>query len=98
MVKSLLKVLDDAQLTSIEISCEAGLNESKAHGLYINYLHVGNLIVVPQFGYGYTKSDKRAMQIINNVFGETHTIVPFESKWISEYGGVLNCSSWGVKS
>jgi len=52
---------------------------------------VGNQIIVPQFGYA--KSDKKAMQTMNVIFGETHTIVPFESKWISEYGGVLNCSS-----
>ncbi len=96
-VKAFLAALDKAKLTPVEILCDVESNQDKAHGLYINYLHVGNLIVVPQFGYGYTKSDKKAMQTMNNVFGETHTIVPFESKWISEYGGVLNCSSWGVK-
>ena len=91
-LKDFLLVLDNAQLTPIEIPCEVAPNQDKAHGLYINYLHVGNLIIVPQFGY--TKSDNKALQIMNDVFGETHTIVPFESKWISEYGGVLNCSSW----
>ena len=73
------------------IPCEVAPSQDKAHGLYINYLHVGNQIIVPQFGYA--KSDKKAMQTMNVIFGETHTIVPFESKWISEYGGVLNCSS-----
>jgi len=96
-VKTFLSDLEDAHLTVVEIPCEVAPNQDKAHGLYINYLHVGNLIIVPQFGYGFTKSDKKAIKIINEIFGETHTIVPFESKWISEYGGVLNCSSWGVK-
>jgi agmatine deiminase len=94
-LNTFLSVLDDVQLTVIEIPCEVAPNQDKAHGLYINYLHVGNLIIVPQFGFA--KSDKRAIQIMNQVFGETHTIVPFESKWISEYGGVLNCSSWGIR-
>ena len=93
-LKAFLLALDNVQLKPIEITCEVAPNQDKAHGLYINYLHVGNLIIVPQFGY--TKSDKKAMQTMNDVFGETHTIVPFESNWISEYGGVLNCSSWGV--
>jgi len=96
-LKVFLSVLDDAQLKVVEIPCEVVPNQDKAHGLYINYLHVGNLIVVPQFGKGFIQSDKKALQKMNEVFGETHTIVPFESKWISEYGGVLNCSSWGVK-
>ena len=96
-VKEFLSALDDAQLKVVEIPCKVDPNQDKAHGLYINYLHVGNLIIVPQFGYGFTKTDRKAMQIMNEVFGETHTIVPFESKWISEYGGVLNCSSWGIK-
>ena len=96
-LKAFLSVLGDAQLKVVEIPCEVAPNQDKAHGLYINYLHVGNLIIVPQFGYGFIKSDKKALQIIHEIFGETHMIVPFESKWISKYGGVLNCSSWGVK-
>ncbi|OYT11642.1 MAG: hypothetical protein B6I18_03375 [Bacteroidetes bacterium 4572_112] len=93
-LKKFLEVLENEQLTTIEIPCEVAPNQDKAHGLYINYLHVGNLIIVPQFGY--TKSDEKAMQIMNEYFGKTHTIIPFKSKWISEYGGVLNCSSWGI--
>ena len=96
-LEEFLKVLDKEQLTTVELPCEVAPNQNKAHGLYINYLHVGNLIIVPQFGKGFIQSDKKALQIMNEIFGETHTIVPFESKWISEYGGVLNCSSWGIK-
>ncbi len=96
-VKKFLSVLDDAQLTVVEIPCEVAPNQDNAHGLYINYLHVGNLIIVPQFDKGFIQSDKKAMQIMNEVFDKTHTIVPFKSNWISEHGGVLNCSSWGIK-
>ena len=96
-VKKFLSVLDDAQLKAVEIPCEVAPNQDNAHGLYINYLHVGDLIILPQFGEEFIQSDKKALKIMNDVFGETHTIVPFESNWISKYGGVLNCSSWGIK-
>ncbi len=65
-------------------------------GLYLNYLHVGNLIVVPQFGY--KPYDKKAIDIINSVYGKTHQVVPFKANWLAKEGGVLNCASWTVKS
>jgi len=65
-----------------------------ADGVYINYLHVGNLVVVPQFKM---KEDKIALQTFNEIFGSKYSVVPFDAGWIAKYGGVLNCVSWTIK-
>jgi agmatine deiminase len=64
-------------------------------GLYINYLHAANLVVVPQFGPGH--ADKEALQKIGAVLGRTNIVVPFNANIIAEYGGVLNCATWSVR-
>jgi len=69
-------------------------NSEDATGLYINYLHVGNLVVVPQFGL---REDEQALQTFREVLGKRYTVVPFNARWISEHGGVLNCATWTVK-
>jgi agmatine deiminase len=71
-------------------------NQSTAEGLYINYLQVGNLVVVPQFNF--KKEDARALSIYKEIFGSKFSVVPFDARQISKSGGVLNCASWTVKS
>ncbi len=89
------KILNENNLFHISIPCRVTKNRNNAAtGLYINYLHLGNLIVVPQFGY---KEDEVAKSILKEIFGSTHSIVPMEANWIAQYGGVFNCCSWTVK-
>ena len=90
-----LEVLEKNQLKYLELPCDVKPNQNSADGLYINYLHIGNLIVFPQ--YGNKANDKKAVTLINEVYGKTHKIIPFRSNWIAKNGGVLNCSSWTVK-
>ncbi len=93
-LSNFLEVLKKNDLTPVELPCELEPNQAKADGLYINYLHIGNLIVVPQFGY--KKSDAKALSVIKKAFGRKYAVVPYTANWISDGGGVLNCSSWTV--
>jgi agmatine deiminase len=95
-LEKFLGVLNRTNLTPIELPCCLEDNQETADGLYINYLQMGKLIVVPQFGDKYEDADKKAVDILENVFGQTCEIVGFNSSWIAKYGGVLNCSSWTV--
>ena len=94
-LKAFLNVLDDNNIKVVEMPCEVQPNQDKADGLYINYLHLNNLIVVPQFGF--KRSDKKALDVMHDVYGSSHKIVPYKANWIAKNGGVLNCSSWTVK-
>jgi agmatine deiminase len=66
-----------------------------ADGLYINYLHIGNLVIVPQFNF--KKEDARALARFKEIFGSKNSVVPYDSRRIAEGGGVLNCASWTVQ-
>lgn len=90
-----LSMLRSHNIKTIDFPCKLEENAETAEGLYINYLHVGNLIVVPQFGI--KDSDKKALEIMKSVYGNTHQVVPFRAGWIAENGGVLNCATWTVK-
>jgi agmatine deiminase len=64
-----------------------------AVGLYLNYLRVGNVIVMPGFGRPEDQVAVEAMQRVlpNAVVSQ----VPCRS--LAEKGGVLNCISWAIR-
>jgi agmatine deiminase len=92
--KSFLSVLSENQLRPIKVPCQVTASQKTANGLYINYLHLGNLIVFPQFNM---KEDDTAFQTFKEVFHDK-TIVPFDARWIAKYAGVFNCSTWTIKT
>jgi len=94
-LRNFLKVLGENQLLHIKVPCPVETNTEDATGLYINYLQVGNLVVVPQFGL---REDKQAFQTFREIFGKKYSVVPFEAKWKARHGGVLNCATWTVKA
>jgi agmatine deiminase len=89
-----LGVLTENNLLHIILPCPMTGKQITANGLYINYLHVENLIVVPQFKM---KEDKNALQTFKEIFGNNNSVVPFDARWIAEHGGVLNCVSWTIR-
>lgn len=89
-----LKVLGENQLLHIKAPCPVKADSLDATGLYINYLHVGNLVVVPQFGL---REDEQALQTFREIFGKKNSVVPIKARWIAKHGGVLNCATWTVK-
>lgn len=92
-----LSVLEDNNMSYVELPCPMEENQDSAVGLYINYLHVGKLIIVPQFD-GLMGDNEKALQIIKNAFPSSYRIVPFEADWIAGFGAVFNCISWGILS
>lgn len=89
----LLKVFEENNLKFIDLPCEVDEKMDTAEGLYINYLQVGQLIVVSQFGFD---ADDQALEIITKAFPASK-VLPFKANWMAKEGGVFNCMSWGVK-
>ena len=94
-LQEFLGILKEHNLTTVELPSPMDLKQSTAEGLYINYLQVGNLIVVPQFKL--KKEDANALAVFNEIFDSKHSIVQFDARKIAKDGGVLNCASWTVK-
>jgi agmatine deiminase len=65
-----------------------------AKGNYINYLRIGNLIVVPAYG---SPEDDKACKTLERLCPKA-TVIPLECVKLSRKGGVLNCVSWTVRS
>jgi agmatine deiminase len=64
-----------------------------AVGLYLNYLRVGNIVVMPGFG---RPEDQVAVAKMQQVLPDAAVLqVPCRS--LAEKGGVLNCISWTIK-
>jgi agmatine deiminase len=62
-------------------------------GLYINFLRVGNVVVLP----GYDRpEDEDAMEVVQNVLPDA-TVHQVPCRELAEDGGVLNCISWTIK-
>jgi agmatine deiminase len=65
-----------------------------AVGLYINYLRVGGVVVLP--GYG-RDEDRAAVEKMRRVLPKAAvSVVP--CRCLAEMGGVLNCVSWTIKA
>lgn len=60
---------------------------------YINYLQIGNLILVPQLGY---PEDEQALQQIANALPQCE-VIGIEALEAVRKGGALNCISWNVR-
>lgn len=64
-----------------------------ARGLYLNYLQMGQVIIMPTFNSTF---DDKAFKKLQEVF-KGKTIKTVESTEIAREGGVLNCISWNIK-
>lgn len=94
--KAIGKVISKYNLNYIEVPWfEPKTNKTvSAVGCYINFLHVGDLIILPQFN---NKSiDLEVQSIIKSAF-KYITVETVEVNRIAEEGGVLNCFSWNIK-
>lgn len=64
-----------------------------AVGIYVNYLEINNLIVLPVFG---RDEDKQAIDIIQKAFPD-RIIETINYNDIAQEGGLLNCTTWVIK-
>ncbi|MCF8449988.1 MAG: agmatine deiminase family protein [Taibaiella sp.] len=63
-----------------------------ANGIYINYLQMNNLIVLPSFGFVEDEIAKNKMSVL---FPQ-YKIETIDSSIIALNGGVLNCITWNI--
>jgi agmatine deiminase len=105
--KELRNSLEEAGLELVGLVYRPDETSSdSAVGLYMNYLEIGNLIIVPTFGITDTSNrwqlnqecadDETAVIMLEAVF-ENHAIRVLDCNEIAKEGGVLNCISWKVK-
>lgn len=86
--------LHNAGFDYIEIPyCPDLKTKDSAKGLYLNYLEMDKLILLPVFGI---EEDDVAVKRFEDLFGG-YTIRTVESNEIAIQGGVLNCISWNIK-
>lgn len=98
MKDAILKVLDKADLKHINFpwfEYKIKGNDDHAIGIYLNYLEVGNLIVMPVFGVPGNK-DVEALAKLKEVFpGKIIETIDYND--IALTGGILNCTTWVVR-
>lgn len=63
-----------------------------AVGIYVNYLEVNNLIVMPVFG---REEDQKAFDVIQKAFPDK-VIEEINYNDVAQEGGLLNCTTWVV--
>ena len=88
------KVIDTYNLTYIDVPCVMSKKDPKhpdsAIGIYVNYLEVKDLIVVPEFGF---KEDKEAVAVLQKAFPDKQ-IETINYNDVALEGGLLNCTTW----
>lgn len=89
-----LKALEDHHLYPEGFPVFEGEKAEGAIGIYINYLQIGNLILLPIFDHPRQKNDE-AFKTITRLFPECQ-IEPVIANQIAIQGGVLNCCSWNI--
>ena len=81
-----LKYIDIPFLTDIKVPN----HPDSAAGIYVNYLEVVNLIVMPVFG---REEDKVVFNILKETF-PNKVIETIDYNDVAYEGGILNCSTW----
>jgi agmatine deiminase len=87
--------LHNAGLKCIEIPYNpySNKNNNQANGIYINYLQMEGVIIVPVFNI---KEDEATVKLFENNFSNL-AIKTIECNQIANQGGILNCISWNIK-
>ena len=90
------KIIEKYNLNYIDVpffSAKDSKHRDSAIGIYLNYLEVNNLIVVPVFG---RDEDKQAVDIIQKAFPD-RVIETIDYNEVAQEGGLLNCTTWVVR-
>ncbi len=87
------KIIEKYNLKYIDVPFFTTDNRDSAIGIYVNYLEVNDLIVVPVFG---RDEDKEAVDIIQKAF-PNKVIETINYDDVALEGGLLNCTTWVVR-
>jgi agmatine deiminase len=77
------------------LECTNSDDDAEDNCFYINFLQVGELIIVP--GLGKTGNDKEALKQIEKYFPKPYKVEQVQMSDITRKGGALNCITWTVK-
>ena len=94
--KGIQKVIDQYKLTYIDIPFFEDKDRKhpiSAIGIYVNYLEVNDLIVMPIFNHD---EDKQALEILKKTF-PNKKIETIDYSDVAKEGGLLNCTTWVVR-
>lgn len=69
-------------------------HQNKNNWAYINFLRVGNMIIIPELG---SEEDKQALNQIQAFYPYCKTL-QIEASVVIEKGGAINCITWNIKS
>ena len=86
-------ILMQSNLDVMELPISETFYDTNNWEAYINYLEVGDLILVPQLG---CIDDLKVLEFFQNIF-EDKCIEAVDVRPIVKDGGALNCISWNVK-
>lgn len=92
------KILKSKGIDYIDVPQFSSLNIKypySAIGCYVNYLEVGNLIVLPVFEIE-GNEDQRVIDLFERIFSN-RILETVNYNKIGFHGGLLNCSTWTVK-
>ena len=87
------KIIEKYNLKYIDVPFFTTDNRDSAIGIYVNYLEVNDLIVVPVFG---RDEDKEAVDIIQKAF-PNKVIETINYDDVALEGGLLNCTTWVIR-
>jgi agmatine/peptidylarginine deiminase len=82
---------ENAGLKTEVLPCTAyGTDKSKnKNGLYINFLKLDNLIVMPSFNQD---EDKKAARKLQDLY--FRKVIQINAEMLAEEGGLINCVTW----
>ncbi|OFX39010.1 MAG: hypothetical protein A2X08_17810 [Bacteroidetes bacterium GWA2_32_17] len=93
--RALRMALNNAGLDWIEIPYNPYNNrpKSSAEGIYLNYLQMEQVIIIPTFK---RNEDDKAIKLFEEIF-KGQTIITIDSNEVAQKGGILNCITWNIK-
>ena len=86
------KVLEEHGFEVTELSFDVSQPDETVNWAYINFLQVGNHIIMPTFDI---EEDKQAQEQIARLFPECD-IHPIEMRSVANDGGAMHCISWNI--
>lgn len=96
--KGMQKVIDTYNLTYIDVPFITDIKDPKhpgsAIGIYVNYLEVNDLIVMPIFN---RDEDRQVLEILQRTF-PNKIIETIDYNDVAKEGGILNCTTWVVNN
>ena len=90
------KVIEQYGLRYIDVPFFSPKDPKHPHsaiGIYVNYLEVNNLIVLPVFG---RDEDEQAVDVLRQAFPD-RVIETIDYNDVAQEGGLLNCTTWVVR-